>query len=146
MAKVVLLVEDDHDLRELLALALPYFGAFQVVTAENGDIGLEKACEIMPDCIVLDVKMPGLNGLAVARALRGDSATANIPIVILSAMAQDFDMFAGFASGADRYLLKPTKPQTIAAAIVESMDIAAAERDRMYNEFAQRSEEWNENT
>ena len=145
MAKVVLLVEDDHDLRELLALALPYFGAFQVVTAENGDIGLEKACELMPDCIVLDVKMPGLNGLEVARALRGDSSTENIPIVILSAMAQDFDVFAGLASGADKYLLKPTKPQVLAAAIIESMSIAAGERDRMYSEFAQKSEERDEN-
>lgn len=141
MSDLVLLVEDDVDLRELLAKALPYFGAFNVVTASNGDEGLEMACTLFPDCIVLDVKMPGLNGLEVARVLRGDNATSAIPIVILSAMSQDFDVFSGIASGADRYLLKPTKPQDLAKTIIEAMNIAKNDRIQHFQEFAQNSEE-----
>jgi CheY-like chemotaxis protein len=116
-AYTVLVVDDNPDLLNLIAESLSMLGNYTVVTARNGIEGLEKCFEIQPHCMVIDVKMPGLDGYQLVRAIRGDPATAEMPLVILTAMAQDKDRFAGLAAGVDYYLLKPIKPLDLVAAI-----------------------------
>ena len=113
----ILFIEDDPDLRNLLSLALPFFGAFHVQAAADGIQGLHMCIEHTPNCVVLDVKMPGLDGYQVARALRGDPDTAEIPFIILTAQSQDRDIFEGLSSGADRYLQKPVGAQELVGII-----------------------------
>ncbi len=119
----VLIVEDDTDLREFLLAALPHYGGFQVTCAADGIQGLIQAVEAQPDCMVIDVKMPGLDGYQLVRALRGDPATATIPLIILTALAQDRDRFTGMASGADRFAQKPIRPRELADIILAVMQI-----------------------
>jgi DNA-binding response OmpR family regulator len=83
---------------------------YTVITASDGLEGLEKARASHPDAIVLDVMMPKMDGLEVARTLKGDRATKSIPIVLLSAKAQQADLQAGATTGADEYLTKPFDP------------------------------------
>jgi two-component system phosphate regulon response regulator PhoB len=136
----VLLVEDDDDLREFLRQALPHYGGFTLATAANGVEGLENSLAALPACAVIDVKMPGLNGLQLVRALRGDPATATIPLIILTALPQDVHAFAGLASGADRFIQKPASPSTLATIIQEVIAITEADRAQRYQALAEQAE------
>ena len=131
----VLVVDDNPDLLEFLSMNLRHFGPFSVVGAANGIDGLEQAMKLRPACVVIDVKMPGLNGYQLALTLRGDTATADIPLVILTALAQDKEQFIGMASGADRYLIKPVTPQDLAQVIEEVITITKAERVQRLNQL-----------
>lgn len=142
--KTVLLVEDDTDLRLFLVEALPFYGHFAVVGAADGGEGLERASELQPDCMVIDVKMPTLNGYQLTLALRGDTATASIPLIILTALTQDRDRFTGLAAGADRFIQKPIRPQELAAQIQEVLAISAADRRRDYRALAEGKEQSSE--
>lgn len=144
MPTTVLLVEDDPDLRRLLAQALPYFGAFQVVTAEDGIAGLSVFERVRPDCVVMDVNMPGINGIQLARALRGDPASADTPLVMLTALAQEREIFTGMATGADRYIIKPIKPQDLAREIEDVLRLTAVEREERHRRLAE--EGWRESS
>jgi len=124
----VLLIDDNADLLDLLARALTYLGQFSVLRAEDGERGLELAVDSHPDCIVVDIMMPGLDGFRLVRALRGDPDTADIPVVMLTAMAQDRHRLAGLLSGADSYLVKPVKPQDLIAAIGQAIAYSSQER------------------
>jgi CheY-like chemotaxis protein len=138
---VVLLVEDDADLRSILLQSLPFFGRFEVVGAADGITGLEQCVILQPACMVIDVKMPGLDGYQLVRALRGDPETAGIPLIILTALAQDHSRFDGLAAGADRFLQKPIKPQDLARVIDEVLCIDANERAQQYADLAQQQAE-----
>ena len=105
----VLVVDDDPVIQQLLRLNFEMEG-YTVVTAGDGVEGLERARSVDPDAVLLDVMMPRMDGLEVARALKGDPATAGIPIVMLSAKAQAADVEAGRAAGADDYVTKPFDP------------------------------------
>jgi DNA-binding response OmpR family regulator len=124
----VLVVDDSADLRELVAESLRKLGGFTVVTAEDGVVGLEQFFAARPDCVVIDVKMPGLDGYQLVRALRGDRASATTPLVILSALAQDRDRVAGFLAGVDEYLVKPVGPLQLVQTIRLVIDRTEAER------------------
>jgi CheY-like chemotaxis protein len=124
----VLIVDDNPDLLASLAFALTALGPFHVETAVDGAMGLERIEELRPDCVVVDVKMPEINGLQLVRALRGDPETATIPLVILSAMIQETDQTLGIFAGADQYLTKPTKPQVLAGAIERAIALSMEER------------------
>jgi DNA-binding response OmpR family regulator len=131
----VLVVDDNPDLLEFLSMNLRHFGPFRVVGAADGIDGLEQAMTLQPACVVIDVKMPGLNGYQLARTLRGDAATAAIPLVILTALTQDKEQFIGLASGADRYLVKPVTPQVLAQVIEEVIAITKTERVQQLNQL-----------
>jgi DNA-binding response OmpR family regulator len=107
--ETLLVVDDDPVIQKLLQVNFEMEG-YQVVLAGDGMEALEKAAEVHPDLILLDVMMPRMDGLEAAGRLKADAATASIPIIILSAKAQDADVKAGRASGADEYMTKPFDP------------------------------------
>jgi CheY-like chemotaxis protein len=125
----VLLIDDNADLLEVLSRALTHLGQFSVLRAANGESGLEQATLAHPDCIVVDIIMPGVDGYWLVRALRGDPQTSEIPIIMLTALARDHNRVAGLLSGADHYLVKPVKPQDLVATIQQA--IASSREDRI---------------
>ena len=102
----VLLVEDEPAQRELLAYNLEAEG-FDVITADNGEDGLILVDENDPDLIVLDWMMPQLSGIEVCRRLKSNSKTRQIPVIMLSARAEEVDRVRGLETGADDYVVKP---------------------------------------
>ena len=123
----VLLVDDNLTILTMLTFGLQ--DEFNVVTATDGVKGLLAFEEAQPQCVVVDVKMPNLDGFQFIRALRGDPATAQTPLVILTALHQDMGELAGLASGADRYLMKPVVPSELIPAIYAA--IAVSDEQRM---------------
>lgn len=108
----VLVADDDPDVRDVVVFKLQQSG-HEVLVAEDGGVALELARSGSPDLAVLDVMMPRVNGLDVCRELRSDPATAGIPIILLTARAQEGDIENGFAWGADDYLTKPFSPREL---------------------------------
>lgn len=124
----VLVVDDDLGLIALVTDGLTLLGGHTVVVASDGATGLERFYETAPDCVVVDVQMPGLNGYQFVRALRGDPNTAHTPIIVLSAMVQERDQLAGMLSGADAYLYKPVKMAELLETIDRALRLTASER------------------
>ena len=124
----ILIVDDDPDLLQLLSDGLELLGHFRVVRAANGIAGLEEFFAVRPDCMIIDIKMPGLDGYQLLRALRGDPESAATPLIILTALAQDQQQFAGLALGADQYLIKPVTPRELVAAVKRAVLIGEEER------------------
>jgi DNA-binding NarL/FixJ family response regulator len=112
----ILIIEDHRQMRENLALMLE-MEDFAVFHAEDGHRGLELARCQVPDLILCDVMMPGLDGHGVLRALRADPATATIPLIFLTAKGEKIDQRAGMNLGADDYLVKPVAKEELLAAI-----------------------------
>ncbi|HEU5199181.1 MAG TPA: response regulator [Ktedonobacterales bacterium] len=137
----VLIVEDNSDLLDLLLQALPALGPFHVTGAPDGFAGLLTFEKIHPDCVVVDVRMPELNGYQFVRALRGDPQTAATPLIILTALTQDRDRFIGLASGVDLFLTKPVLPFDLAQAILQVMARSHAERESAFLAFVEQQEE-----
>src|SRR5262245_60172853 len=105
MAKV-LIIEDELTLANNLAEKLRSEG-FNVITAPDGEDGLDKVRSERPDLIVLDIMLPGLDGLSLCRIVRRDTATSHIPIIMLTARGTEVDKIVGLGSGADDYVVKP---------------------------------------
>jgi two-component system alkaline phosphatase synthesis response regulator PhoP len=124
----VLIVDDNPNLLSIITDSLLELGNFQVVTAADGAEGLAAFYAEHPDCMVIDVKMPGLDGYQLVRAIRGDPETAGTPLVILTALAQDINRFTGIAAGVDCYLTKPVKPQDLVASIQQAIARSESER------------------
>jgi DNA-binding response OmpR family regulator len=113
---VVLAADDDEDILELVAFRLERSG-YTVLRAKDGEEALRLALEAKPDLAVLDVMMPKLDGYELTRRLRAEDATSRMPIILLTARAQDADVQAGFDAGADDYLRKPFSPQELRARV-----------------------------
>jgi len=129
-------IDDDPDLRSLLADSLNAFGGYQVTVVEDGARGLETVVSQLPTCVVVDVLMPGLNGYQFVRALRGDPATQDIPVVILSALTQAEDQWRGVLSGADAYLFKPVPLEELLAAVERAVALTREQRVRQWSQLA----------
>lgn len=114
--KTVLVVEDEEDILELLTFNLTREG-FKVVGMVSGEEGLKAARTLRPDLLVLDLMLPGLNGLEVCRQLKKDPATERIPVVMLTARGEEADVVAGLELGADDYVTKPFSPRVLIARI-----------------------------
>ena len=111
MKAKILLVEDNEQNRYLATFLLEQRG-YEVVHAESGPVGLELAATARPELILLDIQLPGMDGHAVARALKGDPALKSIPIVAVTSYAMAGDREKVFAAGAEGYIEKPINPET----------------------------------
>jgi two-component system alkaline phosphatase synthesis response regulator PhoP len=128
--KKILAVDDERHIVRLVQVNLERAG-YQVVSAFDGKEALKKVESEKPDLIVLDVMMPHMDGFEVLKRLKSDDKTRNIPVVMLTAKAQDADVFRGWASGVDCYLTKPFNPielLTFVKRIFESYDEAGDEK------------------
>lgn len=114
MAEKILIIDDDLDTLRLVGLMLQRQG-YEIAAATNGQQGLDKALEDKPKLILLDVMMPDMDGYEVARRLRENPVTVDIPILMFTAKTQLDDKVAGFEVGADDYLTKPTHPSELQA-------------------------------
>jgi|DewCreStandDraft_5_1066085.scaffolds.fasta_scaffold00026_32 CheY-like chemotaxis protein len=117
--KKILLADDDRHLRKLVSATLEGDPEYVVLQASDGAETLEKARREHPDLILLDVSMPHMNGFEVCRQLRADPATADIPIVMLTAAANAADREAGRAAGATDYFVKPFSPLSLLRRVSE---------------------------
>jgi len=112
----ILVVDDEEDILELVRYNLAREG-YEIVCAASGEESLKKAKSAPPDLIVLDLMLPGIDGLEVARQLKNDSKTSDIPIVMLTAKGEESDIVTGLEMGADDYLTKPFSPRILVARI-----------------------------
>jgi len=116
MNKKILVIEDDPVTTRLIVYTLQQEG-YQVLTAPNGLEGLRKAKKEEPDLIILDIMLPGVDGFEICHRLRTESQTAQLPILMLSAKAQEVDKATGLKVGADDYLTKPADPSEIVSRV-----------------------------
>ncbi len=123
----ILVVEDEKDIRELLRHHLER-EHFRVLAASSGEEGLKLAKREHPDLVLLDLMLPGLDGLEVCRALRADAETRRTPIVMLTARSEDADVVAGLELGADDYVTKPFQPRVLLARLRAVLRRLEAER------------------
>jgi two-component system, OmpR family, alkaline phosphatase synthesis response regulator PhoP len=112
----ILVVEDEEEIRELVGYNLGKQG-YQPLLAETGEEGLRLVRSEKPDLIVLDLMLPGVDGLEVCRTLKRDPATEAIPLVMLTAKGEESDIVTGLEMGADDYLTKPFSPRVLIARI-----------------------------
>ena len=112
MPKKILAVDDERHIVRLVQVNLERAG-YQVVTAFDGKDALEKVEAEQPDLVVLDVMMPYMDGFEVLQNLRKNPSTRELPVIMLTAKAQDADVFRGWQSGGDCYLTKPFNPMEL---------------------------------
>ncbi|HEY2956516.1 MAG TPA: response regulator transcription factor [Candidatus Eisenbacteria bacterium] len=116
MPALVLVIEDEKEIRDLVRYNLERAG-HRVAVAEDGEKGLERLFAARPDALVLDLMLPGRNGLEILREVRSEPATRDLPVIVLTARAAEMDKLLGFEHGADDYLTKPFSPRELVARI-----------------------------
>jgi len=130
--KKILVVDDEEDILELIRYNLAREG-YKILCASSGEDGLKAAKSEKPDLIVLDLMLPGIDGLDVTRRLKAEDSTRNIPIVMLTAKGEESDIVAGLELGAEDYITKPFSPRVlvarIKAALRRELKDATAERE-----------------
>jgi two-component system phosphate regulon response regulator PhoB len=112
----VLIVDDEEDILELVRYNLSKEG-YQLTCVGSGEEGLKFARAGSPDLVILDLMLPGVDGLDVCKALKGDTKTKHIPIIMLSAKGEEADIVTGLELGADDYLVKPFSPRVLSARV-----------------------------
>ena len=111
-AQKILVVDDERSISDLIATSLRFVG-FEVETATNGSEALTVAEAFRPDAVVLDVMMPGMDGMETCREIRDDAKLKHVVIAFLTARNEDYSQIAGFDAGADDYIAKPIKPRVL---------------------------------
>jgi DNA-binding response OmpR family regulator len=114
--ETILVVDDEKQVRDLLAIYLQEEG-YRVVLAKDGELAMAAVREELPDLVVADVNMPDMDGLELTQRLRSDPLTADIPIMMLSALAESRDVLAGYSNGADEYATKPIELAVLLAKV-----------------------------
>lgn len=112
----ILVVEDETDLRDIIIYNLERDG-YQTVGVETGEQGLEQAIALKPDLMILDIMLPGMNGMDVCRQIKQGSHTQAIPIIIVSAKGEEADIVIGLELGAEDYVTKPFSPRILLARV-----------------------------
>ncbi len=112
----ILVVDDEEDIRELVGYNLTKEG-YNILTADSGERALTKARSALPDLIVLDLMLPGIDGLEVTKKLKDSQETKAIPIVMLTAKGEEADIVTGLELGADDYITKPFSPRVLSARV-----------------------------
>ena len=108
----ILIAEDEKDIRDLIAFTLRFAG-YEVTVTTNGAEATEIVRDLMPDLILLDVRMPKMTGYDACRKIKTDASTQHIPVVFLSARGQEGEIQAGLDAGADDYIVKPFAPDQL---------------------------------
>jgi DNA-binding response OmpR family regulator len=114
--ETILVIDDEKDLIELVRYNLEKEG-FQVTSAFDGEAGMSMATQVNPDVILIDLMLPGIDGLEVCRQLRASERTSRIPIIMLTAKSSEPDRVVGLELGADDYVTKPFSPRELAARV-----------------------------
>ncbi len=133
MQKKILVIEDDPATSRLVDYSLRHEG-YQVFTASNGLDGIRKAHNEIPDLIILDVMLPGIDGFEICHQLRSEPDTNKLPILMFSAKAQEIDKNTGLKVGADDYLSKPAAPADIVShveALLAKKTHAATDQEKV---------------
>ena len=125
-SKYNVLAVDDIPLTLLLVQKMLSRFNFKLRTAANGQQALDAVAELKPDLILLDLMMPGIDGFEVIRRLRADPATADIQIVILSALNSNEDVVKGFSVGANDFIMKPIIMEKLLSCVVTQMQLVEA--------------------
>lgn len=112
----ILVVDDEEDIRELVELNLAPEG-YELLACDTGECALDTARTKLPDLIILDLMLPGIDGLEVCKKLKGDSKTKSIPILMLTAKAEDIDVVIGLELGAEDYVTKPFSGKVLVARV-----------------------------
>jgi CheY-like chemotaxis protein len=113
----ILIIDDEDDIREVAAMSLESVAGWEVILASSGAQGLVSAAEYLPDAILLDVMMPGMDGPTTFRELRKNPRTARIPVLLLTAKVQSNDQRRFADLGVEAVLFKPFDPMTLSAEI-----------------------------
>lgn len=129
MREKILIVEDEKDIVKMLEYNLKKEG-FRTISCHDGEDGLDLAKREHPDLIILDLMLPGMDGLEVCKTLRKESRTQCIPIIMLTAKAQEADKIVGLELGADDYVTKPFSPRELIARI-KAVLRRAREKDKL---------------
>jgi DNA-binding response OmpR family regulator len=111
MAKI-LIAEDERDIRDLITFTLSFAG-HQVTAASNGEEAVQKALQIIPDLILMDVRMPRMTGYEACKRMKEEDSIKNIPVAFLSAKGQETEVQTGLQAGAVEYILKPFSPDEL---------------------------------
>jgi len=118
----VLLAEDEEDIQKVAQISLQFRAGWEVVLATNGEECLAKAASDRPDLILLDCMMPKLDGYETCRRLKQDPSLRDIPVIFLTAKAQETEVKKGLSLGAVGYLIKPFNPMSLAAEIKQILE------------------------
>jgi len=125
MPKKILVVDDEPNIIKVLKSRLSHSG-YDVITAVDGRTSLKKAKDEKPDLILLDILLPGLNGFEVCKRLKKDKETKDIPIIMLTSLAQERDLSKGLEEGASCFITKPFNPADLLTEIKTAMDRGAS--------------------
>lgn len=137
MAKI-LVVDDDESIRKLVSFTLSELG-HDVAEAADGQEAVNSIRDDEPNLMVLDVMMPGMDGLAVLRELRRNGLKRNTRVVLLTAKAQESDFVAGYNLGADDYLTKPFDPDELALQVTETLMLSAEQLQQKKDEEVEKA-------
>jgi CheY-like chemotaxis protein/AraC-like DNA-binding protein len=132
---IILVVEDSADVREYIRGALEPL--YVVVDAKNGQEGIQKAQEIIPDLIISDIMMPGVDGYELCETLKKDIKTSHVPIILLTAKASEENIIRGLETGADDYVTKPFSTKLLMARIKNLVDLRRHFQLTLYREMTQ---------
>ena len=133
----ILVIDDDATITRMLIHVLTEIGPYTVITASNGSLGLARCIEHMPDGVLIDMRMPYLDGEQVVRALRGDARTADLPIIMLSGFSQQEDRRRGYFAGVDFYLSKPIDIDALAATLRQALALDPQQRAQRLRALAE---------
>jgi DNA-binding response OmpR family regulator len=130
---IILVVEDSTDVRSYIRSAI--VPDYQMIEAKDGQEGIKKAQEIIPDLIISDVMMPGVDGYELCRVLKNDVKTSHIPVILLTARAGEDDIIAGLETGADDYITKPFNTRILCARIKNLIDLRQQWQQKMQRQM-----------
>jgi CheY-like chemotaxis protein len=119
LSRRILIIDDEDDIRQVAALSLETIAGWDVIVANSGAQGLQRAAEHLPDAILLDVMMPGMDGPTTFRELRKNPSTARIPVLLLTAKVQGPDQRRFADLGVEAVLLKPFDPLTLSTQMAQ---------------------------
>ncbi len=133
MEKLVYVVDDEEDIRELVSVNLKKYG-FKTREYGDGNSLLRGISKAIPDLIILDIMMPGIDGIEVLKKIKSDKNYSSIPVILLTAKSEEVDKIVGFEVGADDYVTKPFSPKELAArvkAILRRNDVKKEQKEKI---------------